>query len=193
MTARLVVLASGNGSNLQAIIDACDQRVLDARVVGVVSDRPAAVALQRAANATINNLALIAQTGESRPDYDARLAAVVAGMKPDQVILAGWMRVLSNTFINNCTAPVINLHPALPGELPGTHSIERAFTERDSQGRTRTGAMVHYVTDEGVDNGPLIASIEVPILSADTLETLTCRVHTAEHGILITALAAIVN
>lgn len=193
VTARLVVLASGNGSNLQAIIDACHNRVLHATVVGVVSDQPQAFALQRARNATIEGVVFSANPGESRSDYDGRLATVVATMNPDQVVLAGWMRLLSNSFINNCGAPIINLHPALPGELPGTRSIERAFAERTSRGRTGTGVMVHYVTDEGVDNGPLIASIDVAILTTDTLESLTLRMRAAEHQILIEALAGIVN
>lgn len=193
MTARLVVLASGNGSNLQAIIDACNNHVLHATVVGVISDRPQAFALERARNATIEGVALSANPGESRSDYDARLATLVASMAPDQVVLAGWMRLLSNSFFNNCAAPVINLHPALPGELPGTRSIERAFGERTSQGRTGTGVIVHYVTDEGVDNGPLIAAIDVAILTTDTLESLTDRMRAAEHQILIQALAGIVN
>jgi phosphoribosylglycinamide formyltransferase 1 len=188
MRSLIVVLASGNGSNLQAIIDACASEQLRANVIAVVSDRPQAFALQRATSANIIAIALPPLQGEARSDYDLRLAATVTECAPDIIVLAGWMRLLSNAFLQGCSARVINLHPALPGELPGTRAIERAFLERDTVGRTRTGVMVHYVPDEGVDNGPVISFAEVEIFTTDTLETLSARVHAMEHRVLIDGL-----
>jgi len=178
---RLVVLASGNGSNFQAIVDAG----LD--VVGLVCNRQEAFVIERAAAAGIPTAVLGAGKGEARADYDARLAATVAAYEPDFVVLAGWMRMLSMAFLECFPGRVINLHPALPGEFPGTHSIERAL----AAGVPRTGVMVHYVPDEGMDDGPVIATTEVEILPNDTLDTLSERVHAAERTLLVSALRAL--
>jgi phosphoribosylglycinamide formyltransferase 1 len=189
MTARLVVLASGSGSNLQAIVDACTDGTLPARVVAVVSDRSGARALARAAAASLPAVPLPLAPDESRADYDARLADVVAAHDPDFIVLAGWMRILTMSFLGRFPERVVNLHPGLPGELPGTHAIERAWHEALAGERTRTGVMVHLVPDEGVDAGPVLASADVPILPDDTLETLTARVHATEHRLLLSTLA----
>lgn len=188
---RIAVLASGNGSNLQAVIDACAGGRLPARVVAVVSDRPGAFALERAWNADIPAIHVEVHPGESRAAYDARLADVVAAHRPDVVLLAGWMRILTMAFLGRFPDRVVNLHPALPGELPGTRALERAWHEAMAGERTRTGAMVHLVPDEGVDDGPVLASREVAIRPDDTLETLTARVHGVEHALLVDALRAL--
>jgi phosphoribosylglycinamide formyltransferase 1 len=189
MATRLVVLASGTGSNLQAVLDACAGGPLPAEVVAVVSDRPGAVALERATAAGILAIALVPEPGEARPDYDARLAATVGAHEPDLVVLAGWMRILTMSFLGRFPDRVVNLHPALPGELPGTHAIERAWQEALAGERTRTGVMVHVVPDEGVDCGPVLATATVPIQPDDTLESLTARVHATEHRLLVSTLA----
>ena len=187
-TVRLVVLASGNGSNLQAVLDACASRTLPAQVVAVVSDHDHAYALKRAADAGVPSVHVGRHPGEPRGDYDARLADVVAGFGPDLVVLAGWMRILTSSFLGWFPDRVVNLHPALPGELPGTHAIERAWHQALAGERTRTGVMVHLVPDEGVDDGPVLATVEVPILADDTLDTLEARVHAAEHVLLVDTL-----
>lgn len=187
MTARLVVLASGNGSNLQAIIDACETRALHAQVVGVVSDNHHAFALQRAAQHNIASLVVDA-TNTSRNEFNMRLASAVYALKPDIVVLAGFMRLLTMEFLAHFPHPVINVHPALPGELPGTYAIARAFDEFVTGKRTHTGVMVHFVPDEGVDNGPVINSAVVPIYSSDSLDDLEKRMHATEHQLLINAL-----
>jgi formyltetrahydrofolate-dependent phosphoribosylglycinamide formyltransferase len=128
--------------------------------------------------------------GEPRADYDARLADVVAGFAPDVVVLAGWMRILTNAFLGWFPDRVINLHPARPGELPGTHAIERAWQEALAGERARTGVMVHLVPDEGVDDGPVLAVEDVPILPEDTLETLEARIHAVEHRLLVDTVRA---
>ena len=187
-TTRIVVMVSGDGSNLQAILDACAGGELPAEVVAVVSNRADVFALQRADAAGVPAVHVGAQPDESRADYDARLADVVAGFGPDLVVLAGWMRVLTMSFLGWFPQRVVNLHPARPGELPGTHAIERAWHEALAGERTETGVMVHLVPDEGVDDGPVLATETVAIRPDDTLETLTERVHAAEHRLLVDTL-----
>jgi phosphoribosylglycinamide formyltransferase-1 len=193
MTARLVVLASGNGTNLQAIIDACESKQIDAQVVGVVSDKHEAFALNRAECHKVLTAVVAAKPHETRPQYDARLTQIVGAWQPHIVVLAGFMRVLSNSFLSQFPNQVINIHPALPGELPGTHAIERAFTEFTQGSRNNTGVMVHFVPDEGVDNGPVIAQQTVPIHAADTLVTLEARMHATEHALVIDALQQLIT
>ena len=187
MTTRLVVLASGNGSNLQAIIDACEAETLHAHVVGMVSDNHHAFALQRAAQ---HNIAcrVVDATHTSRSEFNNQLARAVSEFKPDIVVLAGFMRLLTMDFLAHFPQQVINVHPALPGELPGTHAIARAFDEFVAGKRTHTGVMVHFVPDEGVDNGPVIESAVVPIHPSDSLADLEQRMHATEHQLLINAL-----
>jgi phosphoribosylglycinamide formyltransferase 1 len=182
---RLVVLVSGTGTNLQAVLDACATGALPAEVVAVVSDKSAAGALQRAATAGVVSVHVGHQAGEARTDYDARLADIVAGFAPDLVVLAGWMRILTKDFLGWFPDRVINLHPARPGELPGMHAIERAWQEALAGQRTRTGVMVHLVPDDGVDDGPVLASEDVPIRPDDTLERLEERIHAVEHRLLV--------
>jgi formyltetrahydrofolate-dependent phosphoribosylglycinamide formyltransferase len=188
MTARLVVLISGNGSNLQAILDACASGELDAQVVSVLSNKPDAYGLVRAQSAGVEAIHVPKKQNESRQEYDARLAVHVAAYQPDYVILAGWMRLLSTFFLSAFPHKVINLHPALPGMFPGAHAIERAFEAYRRGEIEHTGVMVHLVPDEGVDNGPVLATELVPILATDTLESLETRVHQTEHGLLVSTL-----
>jgi phosphoribosylglycinamide formyltransferase-1 len=129
--------------------------------------------------------------GEPRADYDARLADIVSGFDPDWVVLAGWMRLLSMSFLGWFPRMVVNLHPALPGELPGVDAIERAWCEAKDGRRDHTGVMVHLVPDEGIDDGPVLATATVSIHPSDTLESLTIRVHGVEHRLLIETLATL--
>ena len=188
---RLVVLASGNGTNLQAILDASADGRLPADVAAVVSNKPGSGALQRAAAAGVPFVHVAPHAGEARPDYDARLADIVSGFDPDWVVLAGWMRILSMSFLGWFPGMVVNLHPALPGELPGVDAIERAWREAQEGSRDHTGVMVHLVPDEGVDTGPLLAAATVSIHPSDTLESLTHRVHVVEHRLLVETLATL--
>ena len=191
MTTRLVVLASGNGSNLQAIIDACARGEIDAQVVAVVSDRPGSRALARAAEHGIAAVPLVRCPDESRAAYDARLADTVAMFAPHWVVLAGWMRLLTMSFLGRFARRVVNLHPALPGEFPGTHAIERAHAAALEGRIDRTGVMVHLVPDEGVDDGPVIATRTIAILPGESLESLEARVHGVEHELLVSVLASL--
>jgi phosphoribosylglycinamide formyltransferase-1 len=188
---RLVVLASGSGTNLQAIIDGCASGVIDGAVVGVVSNRAEAYALGRADDAGIDTELVVRTGDEERRDYDARLADAVASFEPDWVVLAGWMRLLTSEFLDRFAGRVVNLHPALPGELPGTRAIERAWEQAVAGERTESGVMVHLVPDEGVDDGPVLASRTVPVDASGTLEAFAAAVHATEHTLLVETLAGL--
>jgi phosphoribosylglycinamide formyltransferase 1 len=189
MTTRLVVLASGNGSNLQAIIDACASNTIDAEVVAVVSDRPDARALIRAIDAGIPAIPLAKLNSESRAAYDARLADAVALFAPHWVVLGGWMRLLGMSFLGRFPNRVLNVHPALPGQFPGTHAIERAHAAAGEGSVHQTGVMVHLVPDEGVDNGPVLAWRALDIAPGEPLNDLEARVHIVEHELLVQVLS----
>lgn len=197
MTARLAVLISGNGSNLQAILDAIRARALDAQVTVVVSNRKAAFGLERAAKAGVptryHALKPYRQAGRTREEYDAELAQIVAEFMPDWVVLAGWMHILSNAFLQKYPYAVVNLHPALPGQFPGANAIEEAYLAYQEGEIKHTGVMVHLVPDEKVDKGPVVATADVQIYSSDTLEMLTNRLHRTEHRILVQALNRLIE
>jgi phosphoribosylglycinamide formyltransferase 1 len=187
---RLAVLVSGSGSNLAAILRGCADATINADVVQVVSNRPGVLALSRATDAGVPHV--IVHPSAKRTDrraYDHELAERVAASSPDWVVLAGWMRLLSSTFLDVFPDRVINLHPALPGEFPGAHAIDDAWQAHEATGLARTGVMVHLVPDEGVDDGPVLASAEVAIEPGDTIEALTERIHATEHRILVDVLA----
>lgn len=191
--ARLVVLISGNGSNLQAILDACAAGELAAQVVAVISNHPDAFGLERARRAGVPAITLVKPKGMERRAYDAQLADAVASFHPDWVVLAGWMRVLSSAFLGRFPDHVVNLHPALPGMYPGTHAIERAWQAYRQGEITHTGVMVHLVPDEGVDCGPVLGQVQVQIRPDDTLEVLENRIHAVEHRLLISVLKQLVQ
>ena len=189
----LAVLVSGSGTNLQAVLDACESGRIQAEVRLVVSNRRDAYGLVRAAAVNVptayHPLRPYTDGGLSRRRYDADLAVIVEAVEPDWVLLAGWMHVLSSAFLDRFPGRVVNLHPALPGQFAGPHAIADAFNASRTQGLTTTGVMVHLVPDERVDQGPVLASREVPILMSDTLGSLTERVHEVEHDLLVETLA----
>jgi phosphoribosylglycinamide formyltransferase 1 len=131
--------------------------------------------------------------GESRRDYDSRLAALVATYDPDYVVLAGWMRLLTSDFLSHYPNRVINLHPALPGTFPGTHAIERAYEAWQNGEIDRSGVMVHLVPDEGVDDGPVLATEEIFFHPGEMLEQFEARVHAVEHRLLVETLRGVVS
>lgn len=187
----LVILISGHGSNLQALIDACASGALPAHIAAVISDQRAAYGLERARRAHLPALIHPKLKTQTRAEYDARLAELVAGYQPTWIVLAGWMRLLSMNFLGQFPNRVINLHPALPNTFPGTHAIERAFTAYQRGEVQHTGIMVHLVPDEGVDSGPVLAQAIVPIYPHDTLADLETRVHAIEHQLFVTTLKAL--
>ena len=185
---RLVVLVSGNGSNLQAILDACESGILAAEVVAVVSNKHSVKALERAESAGVPAVVVSAVAGETRDEYDTRLTSVVSSFMPDFVVLAVYMRILSMEFLSWFPGQVINLHPSLPGDIVGVGAIEKAYAEFQSGLRDHSGVMVHFVPDEGVDNGPVLASARVEIAHDDTLVTFEEKMHRLEHKLLIEVL-----
>ncbi len=179
---RVVILASGNGSNAQVLLDSAAHSDPPYQVVAVLSDQPEAHVLQRAADAGVRADLLERQPGEPRDRYDVRLARVLHSYAPDLVVLAGWMRILTGEFCSQFS--ILNLHPALPGAFPGANAIADAFEAFAAGSISETGVMVHWVPDAGVDTGPVIASEAVPILDTDTLNSLSERVHAVEHRLL---------
>lgn len=187
--ARIVVLVSGGGSNLQALLDAGRRRELGGEVVAVVANRADAYGLARAAEAGVPSTLVTPREDEVRADYDARLAEVVAGYEPDLVVLAGWMRILTMSFLGSFPGRVVNLHPALPGDLPGVRAIERAWDEHERGDRQRSGVMVHLVPDEGVDDGPVLATETIDMTEFTTLDDFEAHVHDVEHRLLVDAVS----
>ncbi len=193
---KLAVLVSGSGTNLQAIIDACASGELPhARIAVVVSNRRDAYALQRAAQHGIptiyHPLHTYRKAGRTREEYDADLAAKLSAFDVDLVVLAGWMHIFTMRFLSHYPGRVLNIHPALPGEFPGTHSIERAYEASRRGEIERTGVMVHLVPDESVDEGPVVAQCVVPIYPEDSLEMLKARMHATEHQLYIEAIRCV--
>ena len=198
MTSRLVVLATGSGSNLQAILDACADGTLAAEVVLVVVNRRTAYAADRAAAAGVPSVyrpmgpfreAVPDDPRRARERYDAALAAEIADVRPDLIVQAGWMHLFTSAFLDRFPGMVVNLHPALPGAFPGAHAIDDAWAAHETDGLDHTGIMVHLVPDEGVDDGPVLASQRVPIMADDTRETLEARLHEVEHELFVATIA----
>jgi len=193
MSHRLAVFISGSGSNLQAILDAAATGRLKAKVALVVSNRKNAFGLTRAEKADAPTLYFplkpYQEAGKSREVYDADLAERVNAYRPDLIVLAGWMHILSPAFLNRFPHRVINLHPALPGTFVGVGGIEWAFEAYQRGEIQHGGCMAHYVIPE-VDAGAVIAQAVIPILPGDTLDTYEERVHAAEHRVIVEAIQA---
>ena len=184
---RIVVLVSGNGTNLQALMDAVGTGELNAEIVAVISNKAEAFGLERAARAGIRTEVLEALPDEERGDYDARLASLIAPYRPGLVVLAGWMRLFTTGF---CTKHrIINLHPAKPGLFPGLHAIQRSYDAWKAGELNESGVMVHWVPDSSVDAGPVIVWRPVPFLPGDSIDDFEARVHAIEHEVLLEATA----
>ena len=194
--ARLVVLISGSGTNLQALIDAVANGRLPAQIVAIFSNRKAAYGLVRAEQAGIPTryapLKPYTDAGKSREAYDTDLATQVAQFQPDLIVLAGWMHILSPAFLDQFPRRVINLHPALPGQFAGTDAIGRAYTAYQRGEIDHSGCMVHYAIPE-VDAGDVIAQQAVAILPEDTQADFKARMHAAEHELIVDAVEKVIT
>jgi phosphoribosylglycinamide formyltransferase-1 len=173
---RLAVLASGRGSNLGAILDACCPEAFPARVVVVVSDREHAPALERATRDGVAAVFADPKAYEDRAAYDGALLATLERYRPDLVCLAGFMRLLTPVFVRAWAGRLLNVHPSLLPAFPGLHPQRQAL----EYGVKVAGATVHFV-DEGVDSGPVILQASVPVRPDDTEESLSARILVEEH------------
>lgn len=182
----LAVLASGRGSNLQALIDAQHNGSLPIEIVLVGSDKAQAQALRRAEEAGVATLALDPRAYASRAAFDAELFARIAEYRPALIVLAGFMRILDPAVLAPWAGRIINIHPSLLPKYRGLHTHRRALEAGDAV----HGSSVHFVTAE-LDGGPLIAQVEMPILAGDTPDTLAERLLVEEHRLLVAGVALI--
>lgn len=173
---RLVVLVSGNGSNLQAFIDRVADGSLPAHIVAVISNKPDVYALERARRAGIATEVLDHREFASREAFDTALAARIDAHRPDLVILAGFMRILTPAFVHHYDGRLLNVHPSLLPKFTGMDTHARAL----AAGEREHGCSVHFVTEE-LDGGPVVAQACLPILPDDSADTLRARVQQAEH------------
>ncbi|HRD50528.1 MAG TPA: phosphoribosylglycinamide formyltransferase [Candidatus Contendobacter sp.] len=173
---RLVVLISGRGSNLQAILDQAASGELLAEVAAVISNQPGVYGLERARQAGVPALELDHKGFADRPAFEAALIGQIDRYQPDLVILAGFMRVLTAGFTEHYQGRLLNIHPSLLPKFRGLHTHERAL----AAGETEHGASIHFVTAE-LDGGPVIAQARVPVLPGDDPDTLAARVLEQEH------------
>lgn len=178
----LVVLVSGSGTNLQALLDACADPAFGAQVVAVGADRDGIEGLARAERAGIPTFVLKVKDFETREEWDAALAGACAAYVPDIIVLAGFMKLVGSTFLALFGGKVVNTHPALSPAFPGMQGPADAL----AYGVKVTGATL-FVVDPGVDTGPIVAQTAVPVDDADTVETLHERIKVAERAMLVEA------
>lgn len=177
-TCDVVVLLSGTGSNLQALIDSNDIKDSPAKIRAVISNRADAYGLQRAKDAGIDTRVLDHKAFEGREAFDAALIEVIDTFKPQLVVLAGFMRILSADFVRHYQGRLLNIHPSLLPRYKGLHTHQRALDAGDGE----HGCSVHFVTEE-LDGGPLVVQAVVPVKSDDSPHSLAQRVHAQEHRI----------
>ena len=173
---RLVVLISGRGSNLQAILDQAASGEWPVDIAAVISNRPGVQGLERARQAGVPALELDHKNYPDRPEFEAALIELIDRQQPDLVILAGFMRVLTPGFTEHYRGRLFNIHPSLLPKFRGLHTHERAL----AAGETEHGATIHFVTAE-LDGGPIIVQARVPVLPDDDPDTLAARVLAQEH------------
>jgi len=172
----IVVLISGSGSNLQAIIDAITTQQLQANIQAVISNRPAVKGLQRAQAANIPALTLDHKEFASREAFDQKLMQTIDQYQPDLIILAGFMRILTDELVEHYNGRMLNIHPSLLPEFKGLNTHQRAL----QAGVKQHGVSVHYVSNE-LDGGPLVLQAVIDVTESDTAESLQQRIHQQEH------------
>lgn len=177
---RYVVLISGSGTNLQALLDASERGEIQGELAAVISNRPDAKGLERAQRHGIKTVVLDHKQYSDRESYDAALMAAIDALSPDLVVLAGFMRILTPGFVNHYEGRLLNIHPSLLPAYKGLHTHQRAIDACES----RHGCSVHFVTPE-LDGGPVIAQARVPVLPGDSAEALAHRVQHMEHPLYV--------
>jgi phosphoribosylglycinamide formyltransferase 1 len=186
--ARIVVLVSGAGTNLQALLDACADPAYGAAVVAVGADRDGIEGLARAERAGIPTFVHRVKDYDDRASWDEAMAKTVAEHDPDLVVLAGFMKLVGDEFHARFGGRIVNTHPALSPAFPGMHGPADAL----AYGVKVTGATL-FVVDEGIDTGPIVAQTAVPVADDDTIETLHERIKTAERAMLVDAVGRMVR
>lgn len=185
---RLVILISGRGSNMRSIIEAIDAQQIDATVSAVISNRPDAAGLDYAKAQSIATAVVDHKAFSDRESFDKALAERIDDYKPDFVILAGFMRILTSGFVEHYRNKLINIHPSLLPKFKGLNTHQRAI----DAGEKEHGASVHFVTAE-LDDGPVIMQAKVNILADDSAESLAARVLEQEHQLYPAAIQKLVN
>ncbi|MGI5309338.1 phosphoribosylglycinamide formyltransferase [Rheinheimera sp. WS51] len=174
----IVVLISGNGTNLQAIIDACSNGNIPGKVTAVIANKADAYGLTRASNAGIATEVLSHVGAINRESYDQKLIQSIEQYQPDLVVLAGFMRILTPAFVKHFNGRLLNIHPSLLPKYPGLHTHKRAIEAKD----TEHGCSVHFVTEQ-LDGGPVILQAKVPVFTDDDISSLAERVHEQEYRV----------
>lgn len=175
---KVLVLISGNGSNLQALIDACERDDFNIQLTAVISSQSDALGLHRAKDAGIATQVLTAKQYPVRQDYDRALAKAIDSYDVDLIVMAGFMRILTEGFVQHFEGRILNIHPSLLPRYQGLHTHQRALDAGDEE----HGCSVHFVTPE-LDGGPLVLQAKVPVFEDDTAESLALRVQVQEHQI----------
>ncbi|WP_221076439.1 phosphoribosylglycinamide formyltransferase [Agarivorans aestuarii] len=178
MARNIVVLISGSGTNLQAIIDACEEGRINASISAVVSNKADAYGLERAKQAAINTVVVNPKEYSDRESYDLALAEVIEQHNADLIVMAGFMRILSQAFVERFSGKMLNIHPSLLPKYQGLNTHQRAIEAKDQE----HGCSIHFVTPE-LDGGPVILQAKVPVFSEDDADALAARVQVQEHAI----------
>ena len=178
MKKRIIVLVSGNGSNLQAIINACQNNLINGKIVAVISNKPDVYSLMRAKQANIPSHVINHKEFASREAFDHQLQLQIEEYQPDLIVLAGYMRILTPHFVQHYSGKMLNIHPSLLPKYPGLNTHRRAMEAGDKE----HGTTVHFVTDE-LDGGPIILQAKVPIFDNDEEQNIVERVLAQEHQI----------
>ena len=175
---KIIVLISGNGSNLQAIIDACKSGIINGKVVGVISNRDDAFGLERAKKDNIPSKVINHNNYNTRIDFDQKLVSTIKKFQPDLVVLAGFMRILSPIMTSAFKEKMINIHPSLLPKYPGLNTHEQVIANNDAE----HGVTIHSVSEE-LDGGPIIAQSKILVHKKQKLDDLIERIHKVEHMI----------
>lgn len=186
--AALVIMISGRGSNMAALIEACTSVDYPAKVIGVISDRAQAPGLETAKAAGIPTAAIVRKDFGSKPEHEAAILAQLHKFNPDLICLAGFMRILSGDFVRQFEDKILNIHPSLLPKYTGLNTHARAMEAGDKT----HGCTVHFVT-EGLDEGPIVAQSVVDIVPGETVETLEQKVLKVEHALYVSAVAKVLG
>ncbi|WP_276893973.1 phosphoribosylglycinamide formyltransferase [Frischella perrara] len=178
MKKRIIILVSGNGSNLQAIINACQNNLINGKIVAVISNKPDVYSLMRAKQANIPSHVINHKEFATREAFDHQLQLQIEQYQPDLIVLAGYMRILTPHFVQHYSGKMLNIHPSLLPKYPGLNTHRRAMEAGDKE----HGTTVHFVTDE-LDGGPIILQAKVPIFDNDEEQDIVERVLAQEHQI----------